>query len=83
LSKWLPLSQGTEVVKRYRHYYISGLGIDKIKTFADSPHTKVIAVAGGKNELRAIQAALRGRLLNILITDVHTGEALFDEINNQ
>jgi DNA-binding transcriptional regulator LsrR (DeoR family) len=35
-----------------------------------------VAVAGGRRKHQAIRAALDGRLINVLITDRHTAEAL-------
>jgi DNA-binding transcriptional regulator LsrR (DeoR family) len=39
---------------------------------------RVIAVAGGRHKWRAIRAALRGRLIDVLITDRFTGRVLLD-----
>lgn len=39
---------------------------------------RVIAVAGGQRKLRALRAAMRGRLIDVLITDRFTGGALVD-----
>jgi DNA-binding transcriptional regulator LsrR (DeoR family) len=40
---------------------------------------RVIAVAGGKAKYRLIRAALRGKLLNVLVTDHETANALVAE----
>lgn len=37
---------------------------------------RVVGVAGGENKIEPIRAALRGKLLNVLITDQATAEAL-------
>jgi DNA-binding transcriptional regulator LsrR (DeoR family) len=40
---------------------------------------RCIAVAGGTRKLPAIEAAVRGRLINVLITDRFTAEALLED----
>ena len=40
-------------------------------------------IAGGEKKLAAIRAALLGGLFNILITDVKTGEALYNEMTDE
>jgi DNA-binding transcriptional regulator LsrR (DeoR family) len=37
---------------------------------------RVVGVAGGRNKIEPIRAALQGKLLNVLITDQSTAEAL-------
>ena len=37
---------------------------------------RVVGVAGGRRKLAAIRGALVGRLINVLITDVHAAEQL-------
>lgn len=41
--------------------------------------SRVVGVAGGPRKLRAIRAAIRGGLINVLITDSFTGLALADD----
>ncbi|WP_156286183.1 sugar-binding transcriptional regulator [Oceanivirga salmonicida] len=48
----------------------------KIENLRNSDN--VIAVAGGKNKIEAIDAALKGKFINILITDEDTGKALLE-----
>jgi deoxyribonucleoside regulator len=50
---------------------IIGISINQVKKIP-----QVIAVAGGEEKFEAIQAALRGRLCNILVTDHKTAERL-------
>jgi DNA-binding transcriptional regulator LsrR (DeoR family) len=38
----------------------------------------VVGVAAGKNKVEGIRAALRGRYLDILVTDEETAQALID-----
>lgn len=52
---------------------IVGTDIEKIKGIA-----RVIAVAGGEKKRCAIRAALRGRLINVLVTDDHTAKWLIE-----
>ena len=40
---------------------------------------RVVAVAGGRRKLAAIRGALTGRLVNVIITDLVTAEALLAE----
>ena len=42
---------------------------------------RVVGVAGGKRKLAAIRGALRGRWINVLITDAQTARALLAEEN--
>lgn len=39
----------------------------------------VIAVAGGKFKTDAIRAALKGRIINILVTDIETANKLIEK----
>jgi DNA-binding transcriptional regulator LsrR (DeoR family) len=40
---------------------------------------RVVGVAGGRRKVRAILAALRGRWIDVLITDLRAAEALLNE----
>jgi len=40
---------------------------------------RVVGLAGGRRKVRAIRAALRGRWINVLITDQRTAVSLLDE----
>ena len=50
---------------------IIGIDLDHIREIP-----RVVGVAGGRDKIQPIRAALRGKLLNILITDQSTAEAL-------
>jgi DNA-binding transcriptional regulator LsrR (DeoR family) len=50
---------------------IIGIDLDHIRQIQ-----RVVGVAGGRDKLEAIRATLRGKLLNVLITDQSTAEAL-------
>ncbi|HSV99585.1 MAG TPA: sugar-binding transcriptional regulator [Sedimentisphaerales bacterium] len=52
---------------------IVGTHLDKIKRIE-----RVIAVAGGVEKRFAIRAALRGRLISVLVTDDHTAKRLLE-----
>jgi len=52
---------------------IVGTDLEKIRRIG-----RVIAVAGGVEKRRAIRAALRGRLVNVLVTDDHTAKWLLE-----
>jgi len=49
---------------------------DRLQALSRSDSKYVIAVAGGRQKTQAIQGALRGRFLNVLITDEDTALAL-------
>jgi dihydroxyacetone kinase-like protein len=49
------------------------IGIDLVKLRACR---RVVGVAGGAQKVPAILGALRGGLIDVLITDQHTAEAL-------
>ncbi|MBN2315577.1 MAG: sugar-binding transcriptional regulator [Sedimentisphaerales bacterium] len=53
---------------------IVGLGIDAIKKIP-----RVIGVAGGKNKTEVIRAAIRGKLINVLITDEQVAISLLKD----
>jgi len=53
---------------------IVGADIEKIKAIG-----RVIAVAGGAKKVRAIRAALLGGLVDVLVTDGCSAEALLAE----
>jgi DNA-binding transcriptional regulator LsrR (DeoR family) len=42
---------------------------------------RVIGIAGGKDKHKMIRAALHGKILNVLITDLSTATALLTEEN--
>jgi lsr operon transcriptional repressor len=56
------------------HRRVVGIGLDRLKVA-----TQVIGAAGGRTKVAAIRAALKGRFLDILITDEATALALLDE----
>jgi len=39
---------------------------------------RVIGVTGGPDKVESIRAALKGKLINVLITDDNTGKALLE-----
>lgn len=53
------------------NHRIVGTSLEKIRAIG-----RVIGVAGGAEKVRAIRAALRGGLVNVLVTDDETAEAL-------
>jgi DNA-binding transcriptional regulator LsrR (DeoR family) len=53
---------------------IIGIDIDHLRQIP-----RVVGVAGGRNKIAPIRAALRGKLLSVLITDQSTAEALAAE----
>lgn len=55
--------------------YVDGIEIDLLRRLVSSGK-KVVAVAGGPSKVDAIRVALETRLVNILITDIVTAEAL-------
>jgi deoxyribonucleoside regulator len=50
-----------------------GMNIDQLRKIK-----YVIGIAGGAFKIRAIKAALRGRIVNILVTDQQTAQALLE-----
>lgn len=52
---------------------VIGMGLDQLQHVARS-----VAIAGGSRKLTAIRGALVGRLVNVLITDRQTAEALLE-----
>lgn len=55
------------------HSRIVGISADELRAVP-----RRLAVAGGAEKVDAIHAALRGRWINVLITDHETGQALLD-----
>jgi len=53
---------------------IIGMTLEQIKQVP-----KVVGVSGGPDKLPAIRAALRGQLINVLITDSATAEGLLED----
>jgi DNA-binding transcriptional regulator LsrR (DeoR family) len=53
-----------------------GLTVDQIKAIP-----RVIGIAGGEAKLDVIRAALRGQILDVLITDHAVAEALLEEVD--
>jgi len=56
------------------HERIVGTGLETIKGIR-----RVIGVAGGKEKVAVIRAALRGKIINVLITDDQTASQLLDQ----
>ncbi len=52
---------------------IVGMDLEKIRKIG-----RVIGAAGGAEKLRAVRAALRGRLINVLVTDLQTAQCLLE-----
>ncbi len=55
---------------------ILSVSADRLEALSRNESKYVIAVAGGRQKIHAIRGALRGRLLNVLITDEDTALAL-------
>lgn len=53
---------------------IIGLDLDQYRKIK-----RVIGIAGGEEKVESIRAALRGKLINVLITDDRTAKKLFEE----
>ena len=49
---------------------------DRLRTLSRRDDRYVVAVAGGKAKLEAVRGALRGRFMNVLVTDVDVAMAL-------
>ena len=49
---------------------------DRLRTLSQAYGRHVIAVAGGRQKLQAIRGALKGRFMNVLVTDEDTALAL-------
>lgn len=51
---------------------------DRLRALSRRPDRYVIAVAGGKAKIDAVRGALRGRFMNVLVTDEDVASALVD-----
>jgi lsr operon transcriptional repressor len=58
--------------------FVDGVEIEALKRLVEQ-NRKVIAVAGGTHKVNAIHFALKSRLVNYLITDKKTAEALLEK----
>jgi DNA-binding transcriptional regulator LsrR (DeoR family) len=56
---------------------VATLGVNQVKLMAADPTKRVVVVVGGY-KLRALQAVLRGRLCNVLITDAGAAELILE-----
>ena len=56
---------------------IVGLSVDQIKQIP-----RIIGVAGGEEKYHVIRAALKGKLIHVLITDYKTAERLVNETSS-
>lgn len=54
---------------------VIGMGLEQLRKVARS-----VAIAGGMRKLQAIQGALAGRWVNVLVTDSRTAAALVDNV---
>jgi deoxyribonucleoside regulator len=61
--------------------FFLSLQADELRNIAKDPSKRVVIVAG-RHKQRILHAALRGRLLNVLITDEVTAEGLVDDGNS-
>jgi DNA-binding transcriptional regulator LsrR (DeoR family) len=75
-----PFDAGGKVVDRPELRPLSrrmlSVTADRLQALSRAESKHVIAVAGGRQKLGAIRAALHGRFLNVLITDENTALAL-------
>ena len=55
---------------------ILSVGVDRMQALSRRGDRRVIAIAGGRPKLEAIRGALRGRFLNVLVTDDQVASAL-------
>jgi DNA-binding transcriptional regulator LsrR (DeoR family) len=55
---------------------ILSVGVDRMQALSRRGDRRVIAIAGGRPKLEAIRSALRGRFLNVLVTDDQVASAL-------
>jgi DNA-binding transcriptional regulator LsrR (DeoR family) len=73
--------EGTVVTRkelRALNRRVLSVGADRLQALSRTYGKYVIAVAGGKQKLEAIRGALRGRFMNVLVTDENTALALID-----
>jgi DNA-binding transcriptional regulator LsrR (DeoR family) len=52
---------------------VIGMGLEQLREIK-----RCVGVAGGKRKVAAIRGAMRGKYINVLITDVHTAKELID-----
>ena len=71
---------GEPIPKKDTHYRVRGLGYDGFLRAAK--RRVVVLVAGGKNRRAVILAALKGKLISVLITTKETAEWLLEENRN-
>jgi deoxyribonucleoside regulator len=57
---------------------ILSVGVDRLQALSRRKDRRVIAIAGGRPKVDAIRGALRGRFLNVLVTDDQVASALTD-----
>jgi deoxyribonucleoside regulator len=68
-----------ECLPKLQDRTIEILNLEMLRGYASRNDVKVIGVACGRHKVESIDAALRGRLFNILITDALTARDLLDE----
>jgi DNA-binding transcriptional regulator LsrR (DeoR family) len=56
------------------NYRIMGMELEQLKMIP-----RVIAISGGSEKVSALRAALRGNLINVLVTDDRTARALLQD----
>jgi DNA-binding transcriptional regulator LsrR (DeoR family) len=57
---------------------VLSVGAGRLQALARRPDRRVIALAGGRPKIEAIRGALRGRFVNVLVTDDVAASALAD-----
>ncbi len=55
---------------------ILSVGADRLQALSKRPDRRVIAIAGGRAKIEAVRGALRGRFMNVLVTDDDVASAL-------
>lgn len=77
---WEFFDRKGRIVESDIHKRVLAIRLQHLQDMARSPQKRVIAVAGGKNKVEAIQAAIYGGFMDTLITDIDTAEKLIESM---
>ncbi len=74
---WEPFSRNGERIPSDISDHNNSLGLLKLKEFSQDQNRHMVLVAGGPAKVQAILGAVRGRYLNVLVTDSRTAMELW------
>jgi DNA-binding transcriptional regulator LsrR (DeoR family) len=81
-SNYIPINIAGSQYPEVEKYFVA-VNIDKLRSIIDKEDKYVIAIAGGKEKKKALEAATANPYFNILVTDMEIAKHLMEKIKNR